>query len=52
LMVDTSPRPQPQAAQLAGEMGARYLALPNASADTLSGAIRTPSASRSTGIVG
>jgi magnesium chelatase subunit D len=52
LLVDTSPRPQPQAAHLAREMGARYLALPNASADTLSGAIRAAGAARFTSTVG
>jgi magnesium chelatase subunit D len=39
VLVDTSPRPQPQAAQLAAEMGARYLPLPHADAATLSRAI-------------
>jgi magnesium chelatase subunit D len=50
LLVDTSPRPQAVAAQLSREMGARYVALPNASADTLSSAIRAPALSRSAGI--
>lgn len=45
LLVDTSPRPQPAAEQLAREMGARYLPLPYADAANLSLAIRGGSAS-------
>ncbi|CAH2601026.1 Magnesium-chelatase 60 kDa subunit [Rhodovastum atsumiense] len=41
LLVDTSPRPQPLAAKLAAEMGARYLPLPYANADTLSRAVKS-----------
>lgn len=40
IVLDTSPRPQPQAEQLAREMGARYLPLPHADANALSAAIR------------
>jgi len=36
LLVDTSRRPQERAQRLAAEMGARYLQLPNARAETLS----------------
>jgi magnesium chelatase subunit D len=39
LLVDTSPRPGPSGAQLASEMGARYLPLPHADATTLSKAV-------------
>jgi magnesium chelatase subunit D len=39
VLVDTSPRPQALAAELAREMGARYVALPSADAGALSGAI-------------
>lgn len=39
LLVDTSVRPEPAAAALAVAMGARYLALPQADAATLSGAV-------------
>jgi magnesium chelatase subunit D len=39
LLVDTSPQPRPQAARLAREMNARYLALPYADATRISGAI-------------
>ncbi len=39
LLVDTSPQPRPQAARLAREMNARYLALPYADAARISGAI-------------
>ncbi|MBS0529648.1 MAG: VWA domain-containing protein, partial [Proteobacteria bacterium] len=39
VLVDTSPRPGPVGAQLASEMGARYLPLPHADASTLSKAI-------------
>jgi len=44
LLVDISPRPQPSAERLAGEMGARYLPLPNAEAGELSRAIRDATA--------
>jgi magnesium chelatase subunit D len=40
LFIDTSPRAQAHAEQLAGEMGARYLALPYADAFALSAAVR------------
>lgn len=40
LFIDTSPRAQAQAAQLAREMDARYLALPYADAASLSTAVR------------
>jgi len=40
LLVDTSPRTQPQAQQLAREMNALYLALPYADAHGLSAAVR------------
>ena len=40
LLIDTAPRPQPIAARIASEMGARYLALPYADATTLSRAVR------------
>lgn len=40
IVLDTSPRPQPQAEQLAREMGAGYLPLPHADANALSGAVR------------
>lgn len=39
ILVDTSPRPGPLAAQFAGEMGARYLPLPHADATALSKAV-------------
>ena len=39
LIIDTSPRPQPKASQLAQRMGADYLALPQADARTLAAAI-------------
>lgn len=39
LLIDTSPRPQPKAAHLAHQMGARYLALPQANAHKLAAAI-------------
>ncbi len=44
ILLDTSPRPQPQAEKLAQEMGAKYLPLPYADAATLSLAIRAVSA--------
>lgn len=40
LLVDTAPRPQPFARDLAAAMGARYLALPMADASRLSDAVR------------
>ncbi len=40
LLVDTSPRPQPKAGQLAQEMGALYLPLPYAGASSISAAAR------------
>jgi magnesium chelatase subunit D len=40
VLVDTSPRPGPSGAQLATEMGARYLPLPHADATALSKAVR------------
>jgi magnesium chelatase subunit D len=40
LLVDTSPRPQPEAQRLATEMSARYLPLPYADAAALSKAVR------------
>jgi magnesium chelatase subunit D len=40
LLVDTAPRPQPFAKDLAAAMGARYLPLPMADAARLSGAVR------------
>jgi magnesium chelatase subunit D len=41
LLLDTSPHPQPTAATIASEMGARYLPLPHADAARLSLAVRT-----------
>ncbi len=41
VLLDTSPRPHPEAERLAREMGARYMPLPRADAATLSVAIRT-----------
>jgi magnesium chelatase subunit D len=41
VLIDTSPRPQPQAERLARAMGARYLPLPYADAGALSRAVRT-----------
>ncbi|NCA70473.1 MAG: magnesium chelatase subunit D [Sphingobacteriia bacterium] len=43
LVIDTSPRPQQQGRDLAGEMGARYLPLPHADAHSLSQAVRVMS---------
>jgi magnesium chelatase subunit D len=40
IVVDTSPRPQPQAEKLAAEMRARYVALPFADATRLSRAVK------------
>jgi magnesium chelatase subunit D len=40
VVVDTSPRPAPQAKRLAGEMGALYLPLPYADAAVLSRAVQ------------
>jgi magnesium chelatase subunit D len=39
LVIDTSPRPDPQAERLAGELGARYLPLPRADAQAVSRAV-------------
>jgi magnesium chelatase subunit D len=44
VLIDTSPRPQPAAAQLAEAMGARYLALPHADARAVSAAVRVATA--------
>jgi magnesium chelatase subunit D len=41
LLIDTSPRPEPQAERIAAEMGARYLPLPHADAQVVSRAART-----------
>ena len=41
LVIDTSPRPRPQAERLAAEMGGRYLPLPYAGSRELSRAIQT-----------
>jgi magnesium chelatase subunit D len=41
VVIDTSPRPQPQAARIAAEMSARYVALPYADASRLSRAVQT-----------
>ena len=40
LLVDASPQPQPGAQQLAAAMGAQYLALPYAGAQSLNQAVR------------
>ena len=40
VVIDTSPRPQPQAAKIASEMRARYVALPYADAARLSRAVQ------------
>jgi magnesium chelatase subunit D len=40
LVIDTSPRPQPQGRELAKEMGAIYLPLPHADANSLTQAVR------------
>ncbi|HZF74860.1 MAG TPA: magnesium chelatase ATPase subunit D, partial [Acetobacteraceae bacterium] len=40
LLIDTSPRPSPQAQRLAAEMGARLLPLPQADAAAMSRAVR------------
>ncbi len=40
LLIDTSPRPEPQAGRIAAEMGARYLPLPHADAQAVSRAAR------------
>lgn len=45
VLIDTSPRPQPLAEQLAAEMNATYLPLPHADAGALSRAIRIASPS-------
>jgi magnesium chelatase subunit D len=46
LVVDTAPRPQKFVAALAGEMGARYLALPYADAGRLSAAVQAAGGQR------
>ena len=46
LLVDTSVRPEPAAAALALAMGARYLALPQADARALSGAVQAVQAAQ------
>jgi magnesium chelatase subunit D len=43
LLIDFSPRPQPEAQRLAEELGARYLALPRADAALVAGAVRAAS---------
>jgi magnesium chelatase subunit D len=40
LVIDTSPRPQPQAEKIASDMNARYVALPHADASRLSRAVQ------------
>jgi len=40
LLIDVSPRPQPQAEQIAAAMGARYLPLPHADAAAMSAAVQ------------
>lgn len=47
LLVDTSPRPQPAARQLAAELGGPYLPLPYADAAALSRAVRAGAATAS-----
>ncbi|MBX9876047.1 MAG: magnesium chelatase ATPase subunit D, partial [Beijerinckiaceae bacterium] len=39
ILIDTSPQPQPQAAELAAAMGGRYLPLPQADATGVSRAV-------------
>lgn len=41
ILIDTSPQPQAQAARVADALGARYLPLPRADAETLCQAVRT-----------
>jgi magnesium chelatase subunit D len=41
LLIDTSPRAEPQAEQLAAAMGAVYLVLPHVNAGAISGAVRS-----------
>lgn len=48
MLMDTSPRPRPAARELAAEMGARYLPLPQADAAALSRAVRESRDERST----
>ncbi len=45
LVIDSAPRPSPQAAEIAQAMAARYLPLPRADATRLSDAVKTPSGS-------
>ena len=40
LLIDTSPRPKPEAAGIAAAMGARYLPLPHGDATAISSAVR------------
>jgi magnesium chelatase subunit D len=44
LLIDTSPRPEPQAERIAAAMGARYLPLPHADAHAVSRAARSAAA--------
>jgi magnesium chelatase subunit D len=46
VVIDTSPRPQPQAERVAAEMRARYVALPYADATRLSRAVQVSMAAR------
>lgn len=46
IVLDTSPRPQPQAEQLARDMGARYVPLPHADANALTRAVRAAAPDR------
>jgi magnesium chelatase subunit D len=46
VVIDTSPRPQPQAERIAAEMRARYVALPYADATRLSQAVQASMAAR------
>jgi magnesium chelatase subunit D len=48
MLMDTSPRPRPAARELAAEMGARYLPLPQADAAALSRAVRESRDDRAT----
>jgi magnesium chelatase subunit D len=46
IVIDTSPQPQPQAARVADALGARYLPLPRADAETLCLAVKGQQAGR------
>jgi magnesium chelatase subunit D len=46
LLIDTGPKPQPQAAAVAAAMGGRYLAMPYADAAALSRAVRAAEPAR------